>query len=209
MQLVVYDGANLQPLTPSWPGDPVSGAVAIGLLDVTMPPQPRPLGPATTLQPVQVFITDDWDHFLLEGIRTRTPGPYEPGDVLTLEVAWRARKSYRGDHFMEWTLVDGSGKQVGRWERRPLAWAVPTGDWRSADLVFDRHTLRLPAALSPGTYHLRLRLRLDGGHVLPVVGTPDDWVPVLSLDVLPPHVRLRHWLRDLVAPPASQARLRG
>ena len=206
VQLVVYDGASLRPLTPSWPGDPVSGAVAIGLLDVTMPPQPRPLGPATVLQPVQATITDDWDHFLLEGIRTPTPGPYAPGDVLTLEVAWRAKSPYRDDHFVEWALVDGSGEHVGRWERRPLAGAVPTGVWRSADPVFDRHTLRLPATLSPGTYHLRLRLRLDGGHVLPVVGTPDDWVPALSLDVLPPHVRLRHWLRDLVAP--LRARLR-
>ncbi len=200
VQLVVYDGASLQPLAPSWPGDPDSGAAVIGLLDVTMPLMPRSLEPATALQPVPATITDDWDHFLLEGIRTLTPGPFAPGDVLTLEVAWRAERSYRGDHFVEWTLVDRSGEQVGRWERRPLAWTVPTGAWRSADPIFDRHTLRLPAALSPGTYHLRLRLRLDGGGALPALGAPDDWVPVLSLDVLPPHVQLRHWLRDLVAP---------
>ena len=200
VQLVIYDGASLQPLAPSWPGDPDSGAAVIGLLDVTMPLMPRSLEPATALQPVPATITDDWDHFLLEGIRTLTPGPFAPGDVLTLEVAWRAERSYRGDHFVEWTLVDRSGEQVGRWERRPLAWTVPTGAWRSADPIFDRHTLRLPAALSPGTYHLRLRLRLDGGGALPVLGAPDDWVPVLSLDVLPPHVRRRHWLRDLVAP---------
>ena len=200
VQLVVYDGANLQPLAPSWPGDPVSGAVAVGLLDVTMPLTPRSLEPATILQPVQATITDDWDHFLLEGIRTLTPGPYAPGDVLMLEAAWRAERSYRGDHFVEWTLVDRSGEQVGHWERRPLAWAVPTGAWRSADVAFDRHALHLSAALSPGTYHVRLRLRLDGGGALPVLGAPDEWVSVLSLDVLPPHVRLRHWLRDLVAP---------
>lgn len=206
VQLIVYDGASLQPLTPPWPGDPVSGAVGIGLLDVTMPTQPRPLGPATTLQPVQVTITDDWDHFVLEGIRTLTPGPYAPGDVLTLEVAWRAEHPYRINHFVEWSLVDRSGEQVGHWERRPLAWATPTGYWRSADPVFDRHTLRLSAALSPGMYHLRLRLRFGGGHVLPALGTADDWVPVLSLDVLPPHVRLRHWLRDLVAPLRTRLR---
>ena len=137
---------------------------------------------------------------MLEGIRTLTPGPYAPGDVLMLEAAWRAERSYRGDHFVDWILVDRSGKPVGRWEQRPLAWATPTGGWRSADVVFDRHTLRLPTTLSPGTYHLQLRLRFDGGNVLPALGTPDDWVPVLSLDVLPPHVRLRHWLRDFVAP---------
>ena len=101
MQLVVYDGASLQPLTPSWPGDPVSGAAAIGLLDVTMPLASRSLEPATAFQPVQGTITDDWDHFLLEGVRTITPGPYAPGDVLKLEVAWRAKNPYRGDHFVE------------------------------------------------------------------------------------------------------------
>ncbi|MAG35281.1 MAG: hypothetical protein CL878_03400 [Dehalococcoidia bacterium] len=206
VQLVVYDGASLQPLAPPWPGDPNSGAAVVGLLDVTMPLTRRSLEPATSFQPVRATITDEWDHFFLEGARTLTPGPFSPGDELMLELAWRAERAYRNDHFVEWALVDSDGELAGRWERRPLAWAVPTGGWRSADAVVDRHLLRLPAALSPGTYHLRVRLRRDGGGALPAVGTADDWVSVLSLDVLPPHVRLRHWLRDRVAPLRSAIR---
>ena len=143
VQLVVYDGANLQPLAPSWPGDPVSGAVTIGLLDVTMPPSPRPLGPTTVLQPVQATITDDWDHFLLEGIRTLTPGPYAPGDVLMLEAAWRAERSYRGDHFVDWILVDRSGKQVGALGTAPPGLGSP-----DRGLALRRCSLR-PAHAAP------------------------------------------------------------
>ena len=47
-------------------------------------------------------------------------------------------------------------------------------------LALCRPGLRPPCAaptrsIAPGTYYLQLRLRLDGGEVLPALGTPDDW----------------------------------
>ena len=61
----------------------------------------------------------------------------------------------RGD-LGKFQLTNGvrvSGKVLGI-DGQPIAGSFPTSQWRRGDIVYDRHSLDLPANLVPDRYHL-------------------------------------------------------
>ena len=84
---------------------------------------------------------------------------YRPGDVVYLQLWWRAT----GDPGKDWTVFthllgpakpDGNRVWAGR-DARPGQGSVPTTAWAPGDLILDEYQLQLPPDAPPGEYRSR------------------------------------------------------
>ncbi|MBN1202499.1 MAG: glycosyltransferase family 39 protein [Anaerolineae bacterium] len=74
------------------------------------------------------------------------------GDPLHVDLWWAALEPLPLDYSVGVFVLDANGAVVAEHNGPPGA--VPTSQWVVGDLMFDRHTLALPADLPPGDYHV-------------------------------------------------------
>ena len=92
----------------------------------------------------------------------RADATYRPGDVVYLQLWWRAT----GDPGKDWTVFthllgpakpDGTRVWAGR-DARPGQGSVPTTAWTAGDLILDEYQLQLPPDAPPGEYSIEVGL---------------------------------------------------
>ncbi|MFQ6000111.1 MAG: hypothetical protein ACE5LG_00405 [Anaerolineae bacterium] len=78
------------------------------------------------------------------------------GQMLHLELKWRALTSMETDYTVFVHLLDPSGHLVSQHDGQPVGGFDPTSSWAPGEEVSDRHGL--PLAVPPGDYQLRVGL---------------------------------------------------
>jgi 4-amino-4-deoxy-L-arabinose transferase-like glycosyltransferase len=81
--------------------------------------------------------------------------PLRPGDVLHLDLYWRADGQPGGDWLVRVALIDGSGAEIGVISTPPAA-GFPTGRWQAGDIWRGQVDLPLAVELQPGRYRLAI-----------------------------------------------------
>ncbi len=108
-----------------------------------------------------------------------------PGDVLQVEIAWRALETVDVDYVVSLQLLNSGGQLVANSDRRPANGFRPTTAWQAGDTISDRYAIEIPEAAAPGSYSLVvLMYNPEDGRRLPVRladGTEGDVVPLTSV----------------------------
>jgi mannosyltransferase len=87
--------------------------------------------------------------------------PLHPGEVLHVNLYWRAQAQPGADWQVEIALKDAQGRAWASLEAQPVA-GYPTGRWRAGDVWRGQFTLPLPGELPPGDYRLWIQARVPG-----------------------------------------------
>ena len=144
VELVVYDPATGQ----TWPaqaGDQTLTPNGLRLGDVTVvrPDLSPPMQPAlATFGPLA----------LIEATSPATT--VAPGGQIPVDLLWQAADAPGEPLVVVTQLLDAAGQVAAGLEAQPLDGRYPTQSWAAGELVRDRHTLALPADLTPGAYRL-------------------------------------------------------
>ena len=104
-----------------------------------------------------------WPGFDLVGFDLdRAESAYRPGDIVYLQLWWRAT----GDPGKDWTVFthllgpakpDGNRVWAGS-DAQPGQGSVPTTTWAPGDLILDEYQLQLPPDAPPGDYEIEVGL---------------------------------------------------
>jgi hypothetical protein len=106
--------------------------------------------------------------------------PAEITSTLTLTLTWQALAPVAEDYTVFVHLLAKDTK-VGQADTRPCGGECSTQEWRTGELVVDRHEIVLQPGSPPGPYRVALGLYLLAtGERVPVVGRDDGTV---TLDV--------------------------
>ena len=145
LQLVAYDSGSGRPFAPVCPAALAcdSGSVRLGMITVAAA-APGPLRPQLArFGPLAL-------------VEAHTPaGVVSAGDAIPLELLWQAIDPPGEPLVIVVQLLDGGGKVAAGVEEPPNAGRSPgTESWGARELARDRHTLTVPAGLSPGEYRL-------------------------------------------------------
>ncbi|MBI3977510.1 MAG: glycosyltransferase family 39 protein [Chloroflexi bacterium] len=119
----------------------------------------------------------------------RGPRMAEPGQILPLDLQWRALKKPAGDYAVSWRLLDPAGRTIVQRDARPAAGFSPTPEWTADRLVIDRYGMLLPTYAPPGLYSLAAAVydRATGAACQLRQGDralPGDVIPLGQVDVL-------------------------
>jgi hypothetical protein len=82
-------------------------------------------------------------------------GTYQTGDIVSLDLYWRARRAPAHDLAFSFQLADATG---GIWASQSIAPAVgyPTSHWQKGEFVRAKHRFRVPLDVLEGEYALWL-----------------------------------------------------
>lgn len=102
-----------------------------------------------------------------------TPTAGRGGEPFTLDLYWQALVPLTEDWQVFIHVLDGDGRRVTGHDGPPRGGWWPTSAWEPGQVVHDRHSFALPAALPPGRYTLAVGLyRLTTLERLPADGPP-------------------------------------
>jgi hypothetical protein len=110
------------------------------------------------LTPVDVVFGD---RVRLAGYRLEPTAP-DPGDRLTVHLAWQAMAEMSASYHVFVHLTDAEGRLWAQDDGVPAGWTRPTPGWAVGEVVTEARALDLPADLPPGTYELRMGLYRPG-----------------------------------------------
>ena len=82
------------------------------------------------------------------------------GQSFNLDLFWRANRAVAESYTVFVHLVDASGRVVADADSPPSRGLFPTDRWGVGEGVRDRHTLTIPANLSPGNYAIEIGMYL-------------------------------------------------
>jgi hypothetical protein len=88
--------------------------------------------------------------------------PLRPGDLLHVDLYWRADETPAGDWTVRLSLSGDDGSELGEITAAPVV-AYPTGLWQAGDVWRGQFDLPIPADAPPGRYRLRLVLLAPDG----------------------------------------------
>ena len=80
------------------------------------------------------------------------------GARLHVFLWWRVHEPPGGDYKVFVQLLDQGRRLQASGDDFPRSGAMPTGYWRSGDLIVDEHEIQLPENLPPGDYHIGVGL---------------------------------------------------
>ena len=103
----------------------------------------------TTHSPVAKW-TNFGDQFALTGYQMTLPKPAEQS--LTLDLWWLSLEQPAENHKIFIHLEDSAGHRWAQRDAQPVFDMAPTTRWGANELVWDHHTLHLPADLPDGDY---------------------------------------------------------
>lgn len=171
-----------------WGADasPLGEGIALG--EVEIGPAIRPVRPAQL--PPHRRVVADWGELMLYA-HTWAGGAYRAGDVLHMDVYWRAAKQVERDMVARLQLLSAAGELV---QEMPLPLASPTYPvtaWRVGDLLRGQVDWTLPETLSAGRYTLRLQLLDPHTWEAPPVRAgwwpwPREWFEFPAIEIIPP-----------------------
>ncbi len=96
--------------------------------------------------------------------------PTDAASWLQVTLYWTASRPPTSDHTVFVHLYDGAGNLVASHDGPPLFGHLPTGQWEPAEIIPDRHDIRLLVGPSPGEYRLVAGMYdLSTGDRLPVI----------------------------------------
>lgn len=105
-----------------------------------------------------------------QGAASGKPGP---GRRLTIALRWRDLEPVPTNLTAFVHLVDEKGNLIAQHDGQPTNGVYPTSAWLPGETIVEEETLRLPAVLPAGPYHLEIGLYdLKSGQRLPVLA-PD------------------------------------
>jgi hypothetical protein len=124
----------------------------ISLGEINLVPWPL----ETTLLPMQTPLRADFGEPIWAELHgyTLSAGEARPGDVLTLDLVWRAAATLPANYTVFVHLVDSEEQFMGQGDSGPVGGVRPTTGWRSGEVLVDSHTFRIADAAAPGIYHL-------------------------------------------------------
>ncbi len=98
--------------------------------------------------------------------------PLHPGDVLHLDLYWRAFRAPQDNWQLTLQLLDSEGNIRVTQQANPASVNYPTTDWKVGEIVRGQYDVFIPSDAPKGSYHLKGRLvRLPDGKAL---GSP--WI---------------------------------
>jgi len=93
--------------------------------------------------------------------------PIHPGDVVHLDLYWRAFRVPQADWQLTLQLLDSKGNILVTQQARPACVNYPTTDWKLGEIVRGQYDVFIPPEAPRGSYRLKGQLtRLPGGEVL-------------------------------------------
>jgi len=93
--------------------------------------------------------------------------PIHPGDILHLDLYWRAFRPPQADWWLTLQLVDSKGNILATQQAKPASVDYPTTDWELGEVVRGQYDILIPPEAPRGRYRLKGQLaRLPGGQVL-------------------------------------------
>jgi hypothetical protein len=106
----------------------------------------------------------DMSPIVLESVRLAREA-YTPGQTIQFAVTWRATQPVGKDYKVGWYLLTPDGASVlaqgADREPRHNGLPAPTNLWTADTVVNDIYTLRIPDAITPGTYPLEIGMYAD------------------------------------------------
>ena len=111
-------------------------------------------GAPASLKPVPLDITVG-DEVVLESLASDSQAG-RAGDVVCLDLVWRALDTPSRDYAVSWRLLDNGGHVVVQRDSEPASGFSPTTEWSPGQQTTDRFGMVLPAVLPPGQYSLEL-----------------------------------------------------
>jgi hypothetical protein len=80
----------------------------------------------------------------------------QAGGTLTVTLNWQVVRTPNQDYTVFVHLLDANGKIVAQDDSQPAHGTLPTRGWLPREVVADRHTIALPAALPADSYRLEV-----------------------------------------------------
>jgi len=82
--------------------------------------------------------------------------PLHPGDVLHLDIYWRAFRAPQDDWQLILQLLDGEGNILVTQQAGPASVDYPTTDWEVGEVVRGQYDVFIPPEAPRGSYRLTL-----------------------------------------------------
>ena len=166
VEFLLYDAATGEPLPITTTSDDHSLAVAggsrlhLGSVEVVLSDEPP------VLRGVRPLARFDY----IELLEAQSPATrVRPGDLIPVELRWRARPSeYVDDYVVVLQLLAEGDRVIVSHESHPVDGRYPTSLWPPGYPVRDQHELVVPADTPPGRYRLVVALdRASDGQRIP------------------------------------------
>jgi len=170
IEVGMYSPASGQRLAVSEAGRDRGDHLVLDSIEVLRPSEPPSLI-ALKMQHEEGIQYDDlilagYDLYKL-GHEHQPTEPLHPGDVLHLDLYWRAFRAPQDDWQLTLQLLDGEGNILATQQARPASVDYPTTDWEVGEVVRGQHDVLIPPEAPRGSYRLTGQLtRLPGGQVL-------------------------------------------
>jgi hypothetical protein len=106
------------------------------------------------------------------GFAHQPEAPLKPGDVLHLNLYWRAEAPPQGEWQLEIVLLDGGEGQRAAIAAEPVP-GYATSRWQAGDVWRGQFDLPIPGDAAPGRYRLKIQpLAPDGSRPEPFLAGP-------------------------------------
>jgi 4-amino-4-deoxy-L-arabinose transferase-like glycosyltransferase len=166
----MYSPISGQRLTVSEGGEVCGDHLLLDSIRVLRPSRP----PSSTALKMQHEAGIQYDDLVLLGYSIYKLGyehqptePIHPGDILHLDLYWRAFRPPQADWQLTLQLVDSKGNVLATQQAKPASVDYPTTDWELGEVVRGQYDIFIPPEAPRGRYRLKGQpTRLPGGQAL-------------------------------------------
>ncbi|MCK4473012.1 MAG: hypothetical protein KAW49_14625, partial [Anaerolineae bacterium] len=170
IEVGMYSAVSGQRLAVSEAGRDRGDHLVLDSIEVLRPSEP----PSSLALKMQHEVGIKYDDLTLLGYNLYKLGhehqpaePLHPGDVLHLDLYWRAFRAPQDDWQLTLQLLDGEGNILATQQAKPASVDYPTTDWEVGEVVRGQYDIFIPPEAPRGSYRLTGQLtRLPGGQVL-------------------------------------------
>ena len=169
IEVGMYSPISGQRLAVSEGGQDRGDHLVLDSIRVLRPRRP----PSLTALKVQHEVGIKYDDLVLLGYNLHKLGyehqptePLHPGDVLHLDLYWRAFRVPQDDWQLTLQLLDGEGNILVTQQAGPASVDYPITSWKVGEIVRGQYDILIPPEAPRGSYRLKGQLaRLPGGKV--------------------------------------------
>ena len=166
----MYNPTSGQRLPITEGGQAQGDHLLLEAVQVLRPPNP----PSLAALKIQHQVGINYDDLILVGYNLYKQGyehqpsePIHPGDVLHLDLYWRAFRVPQDDWQLTLQLIDGKGSILATQQAGPASVDYPTTAWKVGEIVRGQYDIFIPPEAPRGSYRLRGQLaRLPDGEAL-------------------------------------------